>query len=74
MKKRVLEKFGAMCMNPACKSQKDIQVDHVKPRSKYPSKELDFNNLQVLCKTCNLRKHDSDSKEWNFLPTETGEL
>ena len=33
-----------------------MHVDHIKPRSKYPRLELDFDNLQVLCEDCNLGK------------------
>ena len=41
-----------------------IQVDHIKPRSKFPHLELDLNNLQVLCKPCNLGKSNKDSTDW----------
>ena len=33
-----------------------LQVDHIKPRSKYPELELDEDNLQVLCEECNMGK------------------
>lgn len=33
-----------------------IHVDHIKPRSKFPSLELDITNLQILCEDCNLGK------------------
>jgi len=33
-----------------------LHVDHILPRSKYPSVELDRSNLQVLCEDCNLGK------------------
>lgn len=41
-----------------------IQVDHIKPRSKFPHLELDPANLQVLCKPCNLGKSNRDSIDW----------
>lgn len=41
-----------------------IQVDHIKPRSKYPELELDPSNLQVLCKPCNMGKSNKDSTDW----------
>jgi len=41
-----------------------LHVDHIKPRSKYPSLELDFNNLQILCEDCNLGKGNTDSIDW----------
>lgn len=41
-----------------------IQVDHIKPRSKFPHLELDPTNLQVLCKPCNLGKSNRDNIDW----------
>lgn len=68
---RVLRKHKARCM--CCgRSRKDngvtIHVDHIKPRSKYPRLELDFNNLQILCEDCNLGKSNIDETDWR--PTE----
>ncbi len=39
-----------------CKSKKNLQVDHIKPRSKFPHLALQFKNLQTLCQRCNFRK------------------
>lgn len=36
-----------------------LHVDHIKPKSKYPELAYDLNNLQILCKHCNLGKSDS---------------
>lgn len=33
-----------------------MHIDHIKPRSRFPSLELDITNLQVLCEDCNLGK------------------
>lgn len=41
-----------------------LQVDHIKPRSRFPELELDLNNLQVLCKSCNLGKGAWDQTDW----------
>lgn len=52
---KTLRKYGFKCL--ACKStDKEIHVDHIKPISKYPELTFDINNLQVLCKDCNLSK------------------
>lgn len=52
---KVIMKYGRMCA--ICKAMNvEIHVDHIKPRSKFPHLELDINNLQVLCKDCNLGK------------------
>lgn len=63
---QVLVKFGARCQccGASAKDGKQIHVDHIKPRSKYPLLELDFNNLQVLCEDCNLGKLHIDQTDW----------
>lgn len=45
-------------------TNKQIHVDHIKPRSKYPELELDLNNLQLLCVDCNLGKSNKDETDW----------
>lgn len=63
---RVLEKVGGRC--EACgRSKKDgaiIQVDHIKPKSIYPELALSENNLQVLCRDCNVGKSNKSDKDW----------
>ncbi len=64
---QVLLKYSATCM--CCgRNRKDhgvmIHVDHIKPRSKYPHLALDFKNLQILCKDCNLGKSNIDETDW----------
>jgi 5-methylcytosine-specific restriction endonuclease McrA len=52
---KILRRFEFKCL--ACKSTNtELHVDHIKPISKYPSLAFDENNLQVLCKLCNLSK------------------
>lgn len=41
-----------------------LQVDHIKPRSKYPALELTLSNLQVLCRDCNIGKGAWDETDW----------
>lgn len=41
-----------------------LHIDHIKPRSKYPELALDPNNLQVLCKDCNIGKSNKDEIDW----------
>ena len=61
---RVLDKHGRRCQKCGATSAEDtLHVDHIKPRSKYPELELEFDNLQVLCKACNIgksNKYDDD--------------
>lgn len=61
---KILLKFGAVCMVcGATKADDVICVDHIKPRSKYPELELDEDNLQVLCGTCNQGKSNKDETD-----------
>jgi hypothetical protein len=41
-----------------------LHVDHIKPRSKYPELALDVDNLQILCRECNLGKSNFDDTDW----------
>ena len=41
-----------------------LHVDHIRPRSKYPELSFDIENLQVLCRECNLGKGNGDSICW----------
>lgn len=41
-----------------------INVDHIKPRRKYPHLALSINNLQVLCSDCNHGKGNWDETDW----------
>lgn len=42
-----------------------LHVDHIIPRSVSPEKELDLNNLQILCEDCNLGKSNRDEIDWS---------
>lgn len=45
-------------------TDKPIHVDHIKPRAKYPSLELNLENLQILCENCNIGKGGWDETDW----------
>lgn len=51
---RVLRKYGFKCAQ--CPSEDDLHIDHINPVSRGGKDDED--NLQVLCRTCNLRKGD----------------
>lgn len=56
-------KNGRRCQ--ACgRSDLEIHVDHIKPRSKYPRLALKLSNLQILCRDCNLGKGTWDETDW----------
>lgn len=65
LRKKVLKKYGKKCMKCG-ETSGVIQVDHIKPRSKYPELELSFNNMQVLCILCN--KEKSNKNEMDYRP------
>lgn len=60
---RALIEYGRKCM--CCGITKaEFHVDHIKPRSKYPELALDFSNLQILCRACNLGKSNKDETDF----------
>lgn len=64
LRAKVFKTYGKQCMK--CGSTENIEVDHIKPRSKFPELRWDFDNLQVLCRRCNILKwnyHDTDYRE-----------
>lgn len=63
---RVLKKYGARCQccGRGARDGAIIQVDHIKPRSRYPELALRADNLQVLCRDCNLGKGTADATDW----------
>ena len=67
LRKQVFQKYPYICGR--CGNKNHLEVDHVKPRSKYPDLELELGNLQILCRDCNLLKGTQDSTEWDFRKT-----
>lgn len=63
LRKAVLRTYGCVCMKCGA-SNTVMQVDHIKPRSKYPELAWNFDNLQVLCKECNQRKGNKHSTDY----------
>lgn len=49
---KVSERDGCFCK--ICKCDKDLTLDHIKPRSKNGSDSIE--NLQILCRSCNSKK------------------
>ena len=63
LRAKVLKTYGWQCMKCAIKTG-IMQVDHIKPRSKFPDLELTFDNMQVLCKDCNMAKSNYHSTDY----------
>jgi 5-methylcytosine-specific restriction endonuclease McrA len=56
-----------LCVHKECQkcgSEVDLQIDHIKPRWKYPHLALEKDNLQVLCEPCNMEKGHMDETDW----------
>jgi 5-methylcytosine-specific restriction endonuclease McrA len=43
-----------------CKSDKELHVHHILPRSTHPELAFDKENLMVLCKECHIKIHSQD--------------
>lgn len=65
---RVLKYYGARChccgRSPRTHAGLMIEVDHIKPRSRFPALQLTFSNMQILCRDCNQAKGGHDSTDW----------
>lgn len=64
-RQQTLMRYGPVCQ--CCGADRAsgtiMQVDHIKPRSRFPALELDLENLQVLCRECNIGKGTTE-KDW----------
>jgi hypothetical protein len=63
---QALAKYGATCQccGATRQSGATLQVDHIKPRSTHPMLELQLDNLQVLCRECNIGKSNKSVDDW----------
>jgi len=62
---RAFEEYGNRCQ--CCgrfPPEVILDVDHVKPRSKFPELELELDNLQILCRDCNRGKSNFTSVDF----------
>ena len=62
---KALKQHGGKCQ--LCGNSGKLHVDHIKPRHRFPELELRLDNLQVLCKDCNLGKGAWDDTDWRKL-------
>lgn len=52
IRKRILNRFNNTCVK--CGSREKLEIDHIIPISRNGREDED--NMQILCKTCNLKK------------------
>ena len=66
LRMRAIKLHGARCQccGATPKEGAVINVDHIKPRKKYPELALCLDNLQVLCNECNHGKGNWDETDW----------
>lgn len=73
LRKRFIDSlpYGSKRVCSCCgKKSASLHVDHIIPISIDPTKRLDINNLQLLCKACNLGKSNKDTTRMTTLTTE----
>lgn len=60
-----IKKLGLKCACCGDRGKETIfHVDHIKPRSRFPFLELELENLQILCESCNIGKSNTDTINW----------
>lgn len=64
-KRPLLERIGKYCSY--CERPVTLAVEHVKPKSRYPELECDWNNFLLGCSNCNGTKKDKDPSFDSFL-------
>ena len=64
LRNETLARYGEKCQKCGATPPTAIEVDHIKPRSHYPELQLNPDNLQILCKPCNLEKSNKDNTDY----------
>jgi 5-methylcytosine-specific restriction endonuclease McrA len=66
LRQRVIDTYGTTCLccGKTPELKEDIHIDHIIPQSKAPELKHNFNNLQVLCNKCNIKKSNHHSTDY----------
>jgi 5-methylcytosine-specific restriction endonuclease McrA len=64
MRVRLINEYGEKCMK--CNSTSQIEVDHIIPYSWNPDLSMDYGNLQLLCKSCNIKKGNRNANDFRI--------
>ena len=60
LRNKVFKRYGRACMR--CGMTGAMDVDHIKPWSKFPEQRYDLENLQVLCVACHAWKGTQETE------------
>ena len=66
IRKVIFDMYGYNCMKCQTKNA-EFHIDHIKPRFTHKNLSLDINNLQVLCKKCNIEKSFNNENDYRTL-------
>lgn len=66
LRHKVFLRDGERCAKCGAKHSYNnwLEIDHIKPVSKYPALVMDIDNLQVLCRNCNRLKSNIDETDY----------
>jgi len=62
-KRKIHAMYGFTCMKCGL-TDKSNCVDHIKPRSIFPELEYEIDNMQILCRMCNLLKSNRTTTDY----------
>jgi 5-methylcytosine-specific restriction endonuclease McrA len=62
VRNQAFELYGRKCHK--CGSTERLNVDHIKPESRYPELALSIENTQILCWPCNRAKSNKDETDY----------
>lgn len=60
----IRDNHTCLCCGRTPKDGIILNVDHIKPRKKFPGLALALSNLQTLCEDCNAGKGNWDETDW----------
>ena len=66
IKRTVYYLYEFRCMKCGTK-EKEMHVDHICPVSKYPAMKWSINNMQLLCRDCNMEKSNLNEIDYRTL-------
>ncbi len=65
VRRECLKRDNYTCSVCGLKEEGLMDIDHIKPKSKYPELALELSNLQTICPNCHKRKSNKEAKITN---------